>query len=250
MKISGPVSSSNPHVAYVTRLGGSATDYLGGLAVDPDGNVFLAGYTNSRDFPTTPGTFQPASATGGGFLLKLDPSGKKLVYSTYLDQSGTSSFNGGTAINAIAIDGNGNAYVGGTTSSRTFPTTGGAYEGSVSPAPTAVGEYTVGFVSKFDASGKTLLASTLIGGPALLGGYISVTSVAVDATGIIHISGSLGAQYTAVHFAQIKAVPITSDAPYTNGPGFLAIPHCFRTGPLKLDGSSRSFRLRSSSIRR
>jgi hypothetical protein len=76
MKISGP-STPNPQVVYITAIGGGG---FGAMAVDPSGNVYLAGYTYASDFPTTPGSFQTSSTTGGGFLLKLDPSGKKLIF--------------------------------------------------------------------------------------------------------------------------------------------------------------------------
>jgi hypothetical protein len=85
MKISGP-STPTPQVVYITGIGGAG---FGAMAVDPTGNVYLAGATSASDLPTTPGSFQTSSTTGGGFLLKLDPSGKKLVYSTLLDQGGT-----------------------------------------------------------------------------------------------------------------------------------------------------------------
>jgi hypothetical protein len=85
-------------IIYVTGIGGSGDDQITSMAVDKNGNVFLAGNTDSKDFPTTQGSFQTASATGGGFVLKLDPTGKKLIYSTYLDQAGT-------YIYALTIDG-------------------------------------------------------------------------------------------------------------------------------------------------
>ena len=113
-------------VMYVTGIGGSGFDDVAAMAVDPNGNVFLAGSTDSNNFPTTSGAFEPASATGGGFVLKLDPSGKKLIYSTYLDHTGT-------YIYALTIDGSGNAYVGGSPRNVTFPTTEGVYQSSVAP---------------------------------------------------------------------------------------------------------------------
>jgi hypothetical protein len=135
--------------------------------------------------------------------LKLDPSGKKLIYSTYLDQVGT-------YIYALAIDISGTAYVGGETKNTTFPTTRGAYQVSVAPSP--VGEAgSDGFVSRFDTSGKTLVFSTFIGGPSL-NGLVQVDSIALSTAGVINISGALGT----------SDFPITPDAAYSSGTGFLA----------------------------
>jgi uncharacterized protein (TIGR03437 family) len=217
MKISGP-STSTPQVVYVTGIGPGA---FYAMAVDPAGNVYLAGTTPGTNFPTTTGSFQPTSATGGGFLLKLDPSGKKLVYSTMLDQ-------GGTAIYALAIDANGNAYVGGQTSGVTFPTTAGAYQST--PAPPQPPGYTVGFVSEFDPNGAKLLYSTLIGE-----GFSQVTvdvyQIAVDDTGAIHICGEFAGDGVTANF------PSTANAAYSSGPGFFAIlseanPNLFYSTPL------------------
>jgi uncharacterized protein (TIGR03437 family) len=198
MKVSVPPSASVSHVAYLTGIGGTGSEQFGGMVVDPAGNVFLAGTTRSQDFPTTQGSFQPVSATGGGFLLKLDPTGQKLVYSTYFDQNGT-------RLNALTIDSNGNAYVGGATSNGAFPTTPGAYQRSIGFLPNTEFVYTAGFVTEFNARGSALVVSTLLGGDTF-NGLAGVTSIAIDATGVINVGGNLGG---ASNF------PVTSNAPYT-----------------------------------
>ena len=118
-------------LAYVTYLGGSGDDLAGSIAVDPAGNAYVTGYTNSSNFPTTPGVFQPSFAGLGGnscnrlgdaFVVKLNPSGTQLIYSTYL---GGSLDDAGAA---IAIDAAGNAYVAGTTLSTNFPVTPGVIQ--------------------------------------------------------------------------------------------------------------------------
>ena len=206
-----PFFQSTPRVAYMTGIGSSGRDWPYGMAVDASGNVFVAGVTDSSDFPTTSGSFQPASATGGGFLLKLDPSGKKLVYSTYLDQ-------GGTAIQALMVDDHGNAYVGGATNGKTFPTSEGAFQRSVSRLSNSYAEgYTVGFVSKFDASGKTLMLSTLVGGPTL-SGHTGVTSIAADGSGVIRAGGSIGGAFG----FPISYGSYSSNLQYPSDSGFLA----------------------------
>ena len=103
------VSASGQQLLYVTQIGGSGFDELGGMVVDQEGNVYLAGSTRSADFPVTAGTFSSTLTKGSAFILKLDSSGKNLVFGTFLDDSYV------TVVKALAIDGGGNVYVGGRT---------------------------------------------------------------------------------------------------------------------------------------
>src|SRR5207237_6597968 len=105
-----------------TYLGGSGDEGGYGIAVDASGNAYVAGITDSTDFPTTAGAFQPTFGGGSGdaFVTKLAPTGSALAYSTYV---------GGSALDrarGIAVDALGNAYVTGLTVSTDFPTTAGA----------------------------------------------------------------------------------------------------------------------------
>src|ERR1700678_4432618 len=85
--------TSSGSLVYVTYLGGSADDIATSLAVDANGNVYVTGMTNSKNFPTTAGVLQPSFGGMGGetcnplgdaFVAKLNPSGTQLIYSTYL----------------------------------------------------------------------------------------------------------------------------------------------------------------------
>jgi hypothetical protein len=69
-------------VAWATYLGGYTNDGGTGIAVDPEGNVYVAGYTNGH-FPTTAGSYMPGSS-GGMFAVKVSADGGQLVYSTLL----------------------------------------------------------------------------------------------------------------------------------------------------------------------
>jgi hypothetical protein len=111
-------------LVYSTSLGGSRAT---GIAVDGTGNAYGAGTTNSSNFPTTPGAFQPTLRGGAdAFVSKLNPSGTALVYSTFHGGSGGSS-----GANAIAVDPAGNAYVTRFSFSADFPTTPGALQRSL-----------------------------------------------------------------------------------------------------------------------
>ncbi|MBI4637939.1 MAG: SBBP repeat-containing protein [Candidatus Rokubacteria bacterium] len=110
---------------YSTYLGGSGSESFSGrvgIAVDTSGNVSVAGDTESLDFPTLNAL---QAVHGGGsldaFVAKLAATGG-LVYSTFLGGSGSDTPTG------IAVDGTGNAYVGGITCSSDFPTTPGAFQ--------------------------------------------------------------------------------------------------------------------------
>jgi Beta-propeller repeat len=140
----------DPSIAYSTYLGGSNADYGYGIAVDGSGNAYVTGYTTSTNFPTQSGLQSSNEAESNAFITKFNSTGG-LIYSTYLGGSG------GTFGEGIAVDTAGNAYVTGETGSD-FPTTVGALQGTISIDSTAA------FVSKLNATGDALLASTYFGG--------------------------------------------------------------------------------------
>jgi hypothetical protein len=132
------LNPSGSTLVYSTYLGGNNFDSGSGIAIDPLGNAYVAGYTSSTSFPTTAGAFQTSLAgAGNAFVTVLNPSGTALVYSTYL---GGNNSDGGRG---IAIDSLGNAYVAGSTSSSNFPTTARAFQTSLA------GTYNA-FVAKFE----------------------------------------------------------------------------------------------------
>jgi hypothetical protein len=118
----GFVAKLNPTgsaLVWSTYIGGSALERAFAVAVDAGGNVYVAGRTQSLDFPTV----KPAQPAFGGieeaFVLKLDPAGAALLYSTYLGGNDTDFACG------LAVDSTGNACVTGDSESWNFPVTGG-----------------------------------------------------------------------------------------------------------------------------
>ncbi len=104
-------------VLYATYLGGSQSDVGYGIAVDPAGRAHVIGSTIARNFPTV----NPLQAAHGGgdfdaFFAQVSASGSALTFSTYL---GGARYDEGRA---VAVDGQGNAYVTGLTDSVNFPT--------------------------------------------------------------------------------------------------------------------------------
>ncbi|MDP2659855.1 MAG: SBBP repeat-containing protein, partial [Dehalococcoidia bacterium] len=122
------VSKLNPAgaaLAYSTFLGGSLMDETYAIAVDASGATYVTGFLASADFPTTPGAYDTSfGGTYDAFVVKLNPAGSALAYSTYLGGTG---FDVGLG---IAVDGSGGAYVTGYTYDNNFPTTPGAYDTS------------------------------------------------------------------------------------------------------------------------
>ncbi len=119
------LNSAGSALAYSTFLGGSGWDEGRGIAIDEAGNAYITGATNTSDFPTTSGAFD-TSHNGGddAFITKLNSTGSALSYSTFLGGNSNDWGDG------IEIDGDGNVYVTGETSSADFPTTPEAYDTS------------------------------------------------------------------------------------------------------------------------
>jgi hypothetical protein len=139
---------------WSTFLGGSAMDFATGIAVDPAGNVYVAGQTKSANFPTAH-AYQPLlRGRDDAFVTELTGAGDNYVYSTYL---------GGIEkdfeeASAIAVDASGSAHVTGITNAQDYP---------VVDPPAGTGTYAGGedvFVTQLAPSGQSVVFSTLLGG--------------------------------------------------------------------------------------
>ncbi len=116
----------DPVLSYSTYLGGSKTEAQVKIAVDSAQVIYVAGATNSPDFPVTDGSsLNPAPGAQNIFISKINPTlagTAQLVYSIYLGGSGTDSLSG------IAVDSAFSIYVAGSTTSSDFPTTPNAFQ--------------------------------------------------------------------------------------------------------------------------
>jgi hypothetical protein len=162
----------DPVLTYSTYLGGSLDEQPAGIAVDNAGSVYVAGSTDSVDFPLT----TLGSLPGGSshiFVAKLDATGSNLVYADYIGGSG-SDFG-----YALALDASNNVAITGNTDSTDFPTTTNAFQGTYPGGSNAV-------LTKISASGSSLLYSSYLGG----NGTDIPSGVAIDAAGEMIVGGS------------------------------------------------------------
>ena len=148
------LSPSGSELVFSTYFGGHGFDQISALAIDHDDAVYVAGSTNSLDFPLTSNAFQTQCdggfhlgfCIGDAFVAKLDFQGRKLIYSTYLGGAGYDLAAG------IAVNERGEAYVAGQAGSSDFPTKN-PYQGSLLGPGDA-------FISELNVAGSDLISST------------------------------------------------------------------------------------------
>jgi Beta-propeller repeat/Cep192 domain 4/HYDIN/CFA65/VesB-like, Ig-like domain len=171
----------DPTLIYSTYLGGSGGDVAYGVGVDSSGAVYVAGVTNSTNFPTS-GAYQAASnGNGDAFISKLKADGTGLIYSTYLGGNGADSAAG------LAVDSLGDVFVTGSTTSSNFPVTPTKSGLSATEAfQTAYGGNGDAFVTELSSSGSKLIYSSFLGGSSADYGQ----AITVDSSGNAYVTGS------------------------------------------------------------
>jgi hypothetical protein len=197
------ISADGSTLLYSTYLGGEERDVANGIAVDNFGNAYVVGATTSTLFPTTTNAFDRLCGADGkcgrswnslnlpvtnAFVAKLNAAGSGLVYSTYY------GYFENVSGQAIAVDGDENAYFTGYTTAngvpdvvitppkfppRPFPITGNAFQLSYR------GGSTNAFIAKLDATGATALYSSYLGGNIQDVGY----GIVVDSSANVYVTG-------------------------------------------------------------
>lgn len=164
----------DPVLTLSIYVGGTQQDVINAITHDSAGFLYVAGYTDSADFPLVGNASQ---ATYGNntdvFVAKIDPNHQDIVYSTYIGGSGNESLGG------LAVDAKGNIYVGGTTSSSDLPT--------VNPYQAALGTSAISnvFLAWINPSG-TLNYCSYLGGT----GTDVAGNIALDSKGKVWMIGS------------------------------------------------------------
>jgi hypothetical protein len=173
------LSFSGDSLLWSTLLGGYTSDVGRALCLDSSGNPIVVGYTESLDFPTTPGAYDESfNGYIDVFVSKLSSSGDSLLWSTFLGGTGGYGYDCGDMGYGLCLDSSGNPLVVGYTESLDFPTTPQAYDESHN------GEIDV-FVSKISSSGRSLLHSTFLGGGSYDYGY----ALCLDSSGNAVVTG-------------------------------------------------------------
>jgi hypothetical protein len=164
--------AADGRLLYCTYLGGNGEDRAFAVTVDSTGAAYLTGATTSTNFPVVGGVQRSLQGKRNAFIVKLNPSGNALVFSTYF---GGSVYDNG---NGIAVDNAGNVYVSGDTTSPDLPFPSGGYQ-------TRHGGLSDAFVVKLLPSGAALAYGTYLGGTA----DDRARAIAVDSSGNAYITG-------------------------------------------------------------
>jgi uncharacterized protein (TIGR03437 family) len=209
------------------------------IAADGDGNVFLAGNSNSDTYPTTNGAFQPRRSPGvcvagdksaqqypcpDATIAKLDSNGN-LLWASYLG-----GLNQDQA-NAIALDTAGNAYVTGFTLSADFPTAG-AFQPKF-------GGYADAFVTKISADGSRIVYSSFFGAA----GYDVAHAIAVSPSGNVYVAGEYQSTAVQAFVFQLDAIGAVVFTRYLGDPAAYSTATAVtvdRQGNVYLGGSTNS----------
>jgi uncharacterized repeat protein (TIGR01451 family) len=195
------LNNTGTALLYSTYLGGAGNDIVESLAVDSAGNAYVAGTTDSVNFPTRNPAFAANAGFNDAFIAKIGPFGTNLLYGSYLGGDGDDSANG------IAVDNSGNAFIAGDTFSigtgngpfPTFPNN--AYQANNAGGRDA-------FVAKFNTtlSGTpSLIYSTFLGGDSDDKAY----ALAVDSSANVIVVGEVASYPT-------FPTPPSSDFPLVN----------------------------------
>jgi hypothetical protein len=166
------LSPNGSALVYSTYLGGATNDQGVAIAVDATGSAYVAGFTDSTNFPTV-NAFQ---ATNAGFddvfVTKIAPDGSAFVYSTYLGGTNDDQASG------VAVDATGRVFVTGFTQSTNFPVVN-------APQPWLAGGRDI-FVTVISPAGDGLVQSTYIGSSGDEVGF----RIALDSSGNAYVTGS------------------------------------------------------------
>ena len=166
----------NGKLLFTDTFAGKGVDTGAAIAVDPSGNIYIAGSTTSNDFPLSKALQTQSSPLGTGFIMKLSNDGTTILYSTYF--GGTT---GPSAISALATDSKGNLYVTGASNASDFPQNSGLPIAKLNNGPSNVTSGAI--IAEISAAGDKIIYSGAIAGAAGSG-------IALDASGNAYIAGN------------------------------------------------------------
>lgn len=176
----------NGELVFSDLLGGSTNSYAQAVAVNAAGQVLVSGTSVGAGFPSSGGVYSAPDTTFAPYLLELDPTGTKVLFSAT-----------GIGGSALTLDSSGNIYVAGTTGSLTYPLTPGSYQPAFPIFQTCFAPCMATFqgpnqyVTKLDPTGSRMIFSTAVSGT----GNTTNQGLAVDAAGNVYLTGLAGAGY-------------------------------------------------------
>jgi hypothetical protein len=186
----------DPVLDFSTYFGGSGTETYPSVAVNGNGNIYIAGTTTSPQgsFPVGPTTSIPTTLTISPagpshiFVAEINPFTATVLYETFIGSSGTDTSVG------IAVDSSGDAYLAGNTTSSDFPTTGDFYQSSpeAKGAQCASITCTSVFVSELNPAGSALSYSSYLSG----NGNDQASGMTIDLNGDVFVTGATTSQDT------------------------------------------------------
>lgn len=188
------LNATGSELLFSAIIGGTNEDIVNGMRIDSKGNTYLAGQTTSKLFPTTNNCYDSSyNGEGDAFVLKLNPSGSDLIFSTYI---------GGTEYDSaygITIDKIGNSFITGETLSNNFPSTPDAFDDNFNG-------WNDVFITKISQIGSEIIYSTFIGGSR----YDHGIKIEIDDEENLYVTGSTDSP----DFPQIENPNINSEYSY------------------------------------
>jgi uncharacterized protein (TIGR03437 family) len=181
------------NLVFTRTFGGKGIDTGNVIAIDPSGNIYIAGATTSSDFPLTKALQTQSTSAGIGFIIKLTADGSTILYSTYF--GGTL---GATSVSSLATDSKGNLYLTGSTTAIDFPHTAGM---PFRILPIVGGFSNAGaIVASISAAGDKILYSGAITGQISINPFTQFNNpnttgagIAVDSAGNAYVAGNTNA---------------------------------------------------------
>jgi len=201
----------DPVLTYSTYFGGSGDEHATSVAIDSQGEVYLTGSTTSANLPAV-GVYQTTlNGTQNAYIAKINPStgSNGLIYVTYLGGDGVDTPVG------IAVDGAGDPFVAGTTSSTNFPTTSTtAYQTIPEAGSSGTQHVFITELNNVSGVATSLLYSSYLSG----NGDDIASGMTIDSRGYIYVTGTTTSSDAASTTVQFPASTVPQALPYQSTP--------------------------------
>jgi uncharacterized protein (TIGR03437 family) len=192
------LSAAGDSILFVARYGGQTSVCTTGsscsgaaqvtqgsqIMMDAQGNIWIAGTTNTTDLPLTANALKKtcgcSQSSGDGFLAEFTGDGSRLLYATYIGTTPPNQLEnaGDDAISVAVTDSAGHIWMAGTTNGSDFPVTANAVQKQLAGGID-------GFLAEYDPATNKLLYATYFGGT----GDDSISNIQIGADGTVIVAG-------------------------------------------------------------